>query len=71
MQFSPSGFTVGLIRVYQFTLSPDHGFLRVLGLGRLCRYEETCSNYTIRAIREHGTMQGLRLGLLRILSCHP
>ena len=69
--FGAVWFTVGLIRVYQFTLSPDHGFLRVLGLGRLCQYEETCSNYTIRAIREHGTMQRLRLGLLRILSCHP
>ncbi|MFB6356139.1 MAG: membrane protein insertion efficiency factor YidD [bacterium] len=36
-----------------------------------CRYTPTCSEYTLEAIRIHGTLKGLYYGVCRILSCHP
>ncbi|GAA4310664.1 membrane protein insertion efficiency factor YidD [Compostibacter hankyongensis] len=54
---------IGLIRVYQWTLSPL--------LGRQCRYTPTCSRYGVEALRKHGLFRGGWLTLRRILSCHP
>lgn len=51
------------IRLYQQVLSPL--------LPASCRYYPTCSQYTLEAIRGHGVMRGLGLGLRRILRCHP
>lgn len=36
-----------------------------------CRYQPTCSAYTIEAIQKHGPFKGLYLAVRRILSCHP
>ncbi len=58
-----SGLLVGLIRVYQWTLSPL--------LGRGCRFEPSCSHYTAACITRHGAMRGCWLGLIRISRCHP
>jgi putative membrane protein insertion efficiency factor len=52
-----------LIGVYQRAISP--------ALPRRCRFEPTCSAYTIEAVREHGALRGLGLGLRRIIRCHP
>lgn len=54
---------LGLIRLYQLTLSP--------WVGRDCRYLPTCSRYTMEAIERHGPLRGCWLGLMRILRCHP
>lgn len=54
---------IGLIRLYQVTLSPF--------IGRACRYTPTCSNYGIEAIRKYGPFKGGWLTLKRILSCNP
>ena len=51
------------IRLYQQLLSPL--------LPASCRYYPTCSQYTLEAIRIHGAMRGVSLGLRRILRCHP
>ncbi len=53
----------GLIRLYQRTLS------RVLPAA--CRYRPTCSEYTVQAVRSHGVLKGLWLGLRRVMRCHP
>lgn len=58
-----SKFLIGLIRLYQMTLSPF--------IGRSCRYTPTCSNYGIEAIRKHGPLKGSWLTLKRVLSCNP
>jgi hypothetical protein len=52
-----------LIRCYQATLSP------LLGAG--CRFEPSCSRYCAEAIRKHGCLRGLWLGMLRLARCHP
>jgi hypothetical protein len=54
---------IGLIRVYQFTLSPF--------LGGSCRFLPTCSAYAIEAIGTHGAWRGSGLALRRIGRCHP
>ena len=58
-----SKFLIGMIRLYQVTLSPY--------IGRSCRYTPTCSNYGIEAIQKHGPLKGSWLTLKRVLSCHP
>jgi putative membrane protein insertion efficiency factor len=52
-----------LIRLYQLVVSPL--------LGPVCRFEPSCSRYTLQCIEGHGALRGSWLGLLRILRCHP
>lgn len=59
-----------LIGVYQQTLSPDHGPLRVFFPRGVCRYEPTCSNYMAQAITRY-EWRGLWIGLRRLIRCHP
>ena len=54
---------IGLIRVYQYTLSPM--------LGQRCKYYPSCSNYAIGALREHGPIKGIGLASWRLLRCNP
>ncbi len=52
-----------LIRCYQKGISPL--------LGNHCRFYPTCSAYTYEAIKKHGPLRGVFLGIKRILRCHP
>jgi len=36
-----------------------------------CRYSPTCSQYTCRAVKKYGIIQGGLMGLRRISHCHP
>lgn len=38
--------------------------------GIQCRYEESCSHYMERMLREHGFLRGTPLGVRRLLSCN-
>ena len=60
-----------LIKIYQKTISPDHGFFPVLRLLGSCRHYPTCSQYTYEAVKERGVLRGLWLGTKRISNCHP
>lgn len=61
---------IWLIKLYQKTLSPDHGWFSG-GKRHVCRFEPTCSQYTIDAIEKHGIFKGIGLGSWRILRCNP
>lgn len=65
----PSLVLVGLIRIYQRTLSPA---LPVLTMGRCgCRFSPTCSHYAAEAIRTHGALAGFALAAARLVKCTP
>ena len=59
---SPAGavraLLLGLIRLYQLTLSP--------WLGLQCRYEPTCSKYAAEALERHGPGRGAWLAAKRL-----
>ncbi len=61
---------IGLIRLYQKTLSPDHGWFHTAS-APVCRFTPTCSDYMIEAIQIHGIIAGSWMGLRRIGRCHP
>ena len=52
-----------LVRVYQTLISPL--------TPATCRYQPTCSQYTLEALKKHGLFYGGRLAIKRIFSCHP
>ena len=60
---------LNLIKIYQKTLSFDHGWLRSSFYG--CRFYPTCSDYTYQAIEKYGTIKGSWLGIKRVSKCHP
>ncbi len=61
---------IGLITLYQHTLSPDHGPLRRLFPRGVCVHrEETCSVYGKRVIREHGARRGIAMVVKRVWGC--
>ena len=62
---------VWLIRVYQHTLSPDHGPMKVLFPDGYCKFTPTCSEYTRLAIEKRGVVVGSAQGLWRIMRCNP
>ncbi|HIJ22445.1 MAG: membrane protein insertion efficiency factor YidD [Gammaproteobacteria bacterium] len=52
-----------LVRGYQIVLSP--------WIGQSCRFNPTCSNYAIGALKEHGALKGSWMAISRIGRCHP
>jgi uncharacterized protein len=54
---------LGLIRLYQLTLSP--------WLGLQCRYDPTCSKYAAEAMTRFGVVRGGWLAAKRLGRCHP
>ena len=52
-----------IIKFYQYFISPL--------LGNRCRFLPTCSEYFVEALKTQGLIKGIKLGLKRILKCHP
>lgn len=55
-----------LLRGYQAALSPLFA-----ALGSQCRFEPSCSQYMIDAVRSRGALMGVSLGLWRLVRCNP
>lgn len=60
-----------LIRLYQKTLSFDHGPLKIFYPQGFCRFHPTCSQYTYDAVEKYGAVKGSYLGFKRIMRCTP
>jgi putative membrane protein insertion efficiency factor len=54
---------IGLVKGYRLLLSP--------WLGSACRFEPTCSLYSLQALQQHGAAAGSYLTLARLARCHP
>lgn len=52
-----------LVEIYKKVISPI--------LPDSCRYYPTCSTYMIDALKKHGAVLGLIMGIFRILRCNP
>lgn len=61
--------SIGTISLYQIFVSPL--LKSVLGVNAVCRFDETCSAYAKRMIKEEGVIKGVSLGFVRILKCQP
>lgn len=59
------------IKIYQKTLSPDHGLFRAKWPYGFCRYQPTCSQYAIDALHAHGVIKGSVKAMWRVLRCNP
>jgi putative membrane protein insertion efficiency factor len=59
----PQKFLVALVKAYRLLLSP--------WLGSSCRFEPTCSAYSLQALQQYGATKGAGLTLYRLVRCHP
>jgi putative membrane protein insertion efficiency factor len=59
----PATLLIAAVRLYQITLSPV--------IGQSCRFQPTCSNYMIEAVRKYGFWRGAWRGIRRVARCHP
>ena len=54
---------ITLVKGYRLLLSP--------WLGSACRFEPTCSVYSLQALEQHGAAAGSYLTLKRLVRCNP
>lgn len=59
----PQKILVTLVKGYRLLLSP--------ALGSSCRFEPSCSAYSLQALQQHGAAKGSYLTLYRLARCHP
>lgn len=59
----PSWLLIAAVRFYQLFIGPL--------LGPNCRFEPSCSQYFILAVRKYGAVAGSIRGVSRICRCHP
>ena len=59
----PQRVLLGLVHGYRLLLKP--------WLGNACRFEPSCSQYALDALRRHGALGGSALAGARLLRCPP
>lgn len=59
-----------LIKLYQKTISPNHGVGSLLGKFSRCRFYPTCSQYACQAIEGLGVIKGLGWSIARVVRCN-
>jgi putative membrane protein insertion efficiency factor len=67
----PRRLAVLFIKIYQKTISFDHGPLRYFYHHGFCRFTPSCSQYGLEAIEKYGLIKGGVMTSWRILRCHP
>jgi putative membrane protein insertion efficiency factor len=56
-------FLIKLVRFYQLVISPF--------FPPSCRYQPSCSEYALQALKTHGPFYGSWLSIKRLLRCQP
>jgi putative membrane protein insertion efficiency factor len=59
----PQNILITLVKAYRLLLSP--------WLGSACRFEPSCSAYSLQALQQHGAVGGSYLTLRRLVRCQP
>jgi len=67
----PRRVLVGFIKIYQKTISFDHGLLKIFYPHGFCRFTPTCSEYGSQAIAKYGVLKGGIMTSWRVLRCNP
>lgn len=67
----PKNLVLFLIKIYQNTISPDHGPFRFLFPDGYCRFYPSCSEYGYQTIKKNGLIVGGFKAGWRILRCNP
>jgi len=62
---------VKILKIYQKTISFDHGFLKHKYSFGYCRFKPTCSEFAIKAIEKYGIIKGGGKAIWRVLRCNP
>jgi uncharacterized protein len=62
---------VSFIKLYQKTLSFDHGPLKSMYPQGFCRFYPSCSQYGVEAVEKYGIIHGGLKTIWRILRCNP
>ncbi len=67
----PRYLVLFFIKIYQKTLSPDHGIFKQKYPHGYCRFYPTCSVYSYEIIKKRGLIIGIPKSIWRILRCNP
>jgi uncharacterized protein len=67
----PRKIILKAIKIYQKTLSPDHGPIKAFFPHGYCRFNPTCSEYGYKAIEKYGVIKGGVMAMWRIIRCNP
>ena len=59
----PQTMLIGMVKGYRLLISP--------WLGSNCRFEPSCSAYSMQALSQHGATLGSYLTLRRLVRCQP
>ncbi|MBI4360028.1 MAG: membrane protein insertion efficiency factor YidD [Candidatus Jacksonbacteria bacterium] len=62
---------LSLIRLYQKTISLDHGPLSYIRPYGQCKFYPSCSEYAYQAIISYGLLKGAAIGIRRLFRCVP
>jgi putative membrane protein insertion efficiency factor len=63
LRLGVSAFLIAGVRLYQVGVRPL--------LPSVCRFQPSCSEYFIEAVRKYGPLRGACKGVGRICRCHP
>ncbi|MBU0649401.1 membrane protein insertion efficiency factor YidD [Patescibacteria group bacterium] len=64
-------FALKIIRLYQKTLSFDHGFFKFMFPHGFCKFQPTCSDYAYSAVEKYGVARGGLKAAWRVMRCNP
>lgn len=65
----PGFLIIGLITIYQWTFSPDHGILSIYNTG-VCKHRPTCSEFTKGQVKKYGAIKGIKKGFEQVRKCY-